>query len=731
MQQVIQNIRTGALEVARLPAPVARPGHVLIANRYSLISAGTEKTARELAQKSLLAKARERPDHVRRVLEKMRSEGVWNTLQQVQQKLDEPMPLGYCSSGVVLACGAGVSEVKPGDAVASNGGHAEVVCVPKHLCARVPIGVGLDQAAFTVLGAIALHGLRLSRIALGESALVIGLGLVGQLTVALLKSAGARVLGTDLDAAKCALALRMGADVARPGLAARDVLAETNERGADVVLITASTKSNGPVELAGEAVRQKGRVVAVGAVGMDLPRRAYYFKEAEFVVSCSYGPGRYDPRYEEHGLDYPPAYVRWTEQRNMQAVLDLMAAGQLDVGLLISHRFAIAQAARAFELIETGTEPFVGVLIEYPDTSERTARKIELRARGTRGRVAIGCLGAGSFARGVLLPKLCALPQVQPEVVCSAGGLSSSSTGRTLGFASASTQEADVLDNPELDAVFVLTQHDQHARQVLRAIRSGKHVFVEKPLCLTAAELEAIEAELLGPASAHADSARAAPLVMVGFNRRFSPAAQAVRQFFASVVQPLTVSVRFNAGAIPEEHWTQDEAIGGGRIIGEACHAIDLAIYLTGSTVERVFAESIGGPRAPRVTDDQCFITLRHANGSVSNVAYLAGGDKAYPKERVEVLGGGQVAVIEDFRRAEGWSGGRRQLLWKGTQDKGHTAELQAFIEAIAHGGEAPIPWHDIRSTTWASLLAVQSIREGFPFDLSAASGPDSTPPNA
>lgn len=712
MKQVVQQINDGRLLVDCRPTPTPQYGQVLIANHRSLISAGTEKMIRELAQKSLLAKAKERPDHVRRVIQKVRTEGLRNTIHQVRQKLGEPMPLGYCSAGTVVACGEGVQEFKPGDRVASNGPHAEVVCVPKHLCASIPDAVDFDRAAFSVLGAIAMQGVRLSKATIGETVLVVGLGLVGQITVAILRAAGATVIGTDLDPAKCELAKQMGAADARVGLGASDVEALTGGLGADAVLITASTKSNAPIDLAANAVRQKGRVVLVGVVGLELDRRPFYFKEAEFVVSCSYGPGRYDPKYEECGQDYPAAYVRWTEQRNLEAVLRLMGDGKLDVAPLISHRFAIEEAAQAYSLIEQGNEPYLGILLEYAQATPQTmSPTIRLAPQPKSGAVGVSTLGAGNFARLVLLPKLCKLADVRPEIICSAGGGSAAHAGEKLGFKAATSDESTVIDDHATDAVFVLTQHHQHAEQVQKCLRAGKHVFVEKPLCMNAAELAAIEKELDG-------CGQAAPMVMVGFNRRFSPAATALRQFFAKTTEPLTVSIRFNAGMIPADHWTQDEFLGGGRIIGEACHAVDLATFLTGSAVTRVYAESIGGPHAPQITDDQCFITLRHENGSVSSVAYLAGGDQAYPKERVEVLGGGRVGLIDDFRRAEGWSRGRKQKLWKGPQDKGHAAELTEFVKAIRDGSQSPIPWSDLRGTSLASILAVQSLRVGIPLDV-------------
>ncbi len=710
MQQVIQSLKNGKLSLARVPEPMVRPGHVLIANQRSVISAGTEKMAMELARKSLLGKARERPDQVRRVLEKLKNEGFFSTLQQVIERLDEPMTMGYSSCGVVLACGRGVQEIKPGQRAASNGPHAGVVCVPRHLCAPVPEGLSSDQAAFTVLGAIALQGVRLARIGLGDNAFVIGLGLVGQITAALLKAAGCRIIATDLDEKKCELAMKMGADAARPDLGHKDVASFTGGLGADAVLICASTSSSQPVELAGEAVRQKGRVVAVGAVGLDLPRRPYYFKEAELVVSCSYGPGRYDPRYEEGGQDYPAAYVRWTEQRNMQAVLQMMASGRLDLSPLISHRFDIEQADKAYELIESGAEPYLGIMIEYPDADTHKAEtRITLKPAPEGAKAGIGCLGAGNFARTVLLPELDRNERLGKRVICSAGGLSAAHSGRKLGFEIATSSEDQVFSDPEVEAVFILTRHDQHASQVVKAIKARKHVFVEKPMAITVEELREIEEALFEAQG---------PIIMTGFNRRFSRAARLVKDFFADAEEPLTVAVRFNAGEVPTDHWTQDEIKGGGRIIGEACHAIDLAVFLAGSLPVRVFAESISGPGAPEIKDDQCFITLRHANGAVSSVAYLAGGDKAFPKERVEVIGGGRVAVIEEFREVVTSRAGKRTRSRGLQQDKGHRAEVEEFTKVLVQGGEPPIPWAEQRAVTLASILAVRSIREGIPFDI-------------
>jgi predicted dehydrogenase/threonine dehydrogenase-like Zn-dependent dehydrogenase len=712
VHQVVQEINSGKLRVSEIPAPLAQPGEVLIANVASIISAGTERMVIDLAKKSLLGKARERPDLVRRVIEKCRNEGLLNTVRQVRERLDTPMSMGYSAAGMVLACGRGVKNFKPGDRVASNGPHAEIVSVSKQLCARIPDNVEFEQAAFAVLAAIALNGVRLSSAKLGETVFVIGLGLIGQIAVALAAASGCRVIGTDLDAGKCELALKMGAESARPGLSGAEIESLTGGLGADAVLITASTPSNGPIDLAAAAVRKKGRVVLVGVVGLELDRRPFYFKEAEFVVSCSYGPGRYDPEYEDRGHDYPAAYVRWTEERNLQAVLELMGRGKLDLRPLISHRFPIHHADAAYELIENGRrEASLGLVLEYPSREEKSwSRAICLGAPKHKDRPAVGVLGAGNFARLVLLPVLRACDRLRLSTLCTAGGLSAVTSGRKLGFERATTDEEALFEDPEIDAVVSITRHDLHARHVLRAIQAGKAVFVEKPLCLTEEELFEIEAAL-------GDAGETAPLLMVGFNRRFSAAAAEVRRFFADADAPLTVSIRFNAGPLPADHWLHNDDEGGGRIVGEACHAIDLATFLVGSLPVRVFAESVGG-RGSTAADDECFITLRHANGSISSLAYLAGGDRSFPKERIEVIGGGRVAVIDDFRTITLCRDGRTSRRKLRGQDKGHRAEIAAFADALVKGGTAPIPWPELRAVTLASLMAVRSLREGLPIDL-------------
>jgi predicted dehydrogenase/threonine dehydrogenase-like Zn-dependent dehydrogenase len=710
--QIVQNMRDGKLRVADVPPPLVRPGFVLIENVHSVISAGTEKSVIDTAGKSLLAKARERPEQVLRVLKKLTTEGLVATYRQVTDKLNDPIALGYSSAGTVLAVGPGVQGLRPGDRVASNGPHAGVVCVPKHLCAVVPATVALEQAAFTTISSIALQGVRLGRLGIGDAVLVVGLGLIGQITVKLLKAHGCRVIGTDLDPTKCELAKRWGADQSAVGVTADDVKGFTRGFGADAVLITAATKSDQPVQLAGEAVRAKGRVVIVGAVGLNVPRQPYFLREAELVISCSYGAGRYDPEYEDRGHDYPIGYARWTEQRNMEAVLSFMESGALDLQPLITHRFEATNAAAAYSVIEHSTESYLGIVLGYGDGQATKAQPIAPWVRpAPSDRIGVGCIGAGGFGRAVILPNIRKVGRFHPRLICSGKGLSALTTAERMGFDQVVSDEDTVVRDPGVQAVFILTRHDQHARQVLAAIKARKHVFVEKPLAITMEELAEIE-------QAIKDAGSMPPLVMVGFNRRFSPAARAVKRHFGSVRAPLTVSIRFNAGLLPADHWTQVDTVGGGRIIGEACHAIDLATYLVGSIPIRVFAESIGGSNAPAITDDQCFITMRHNNGAISNIAYTAGGDRALPKERVEVFGGGRAGVIDDFREHTLYADGKADRSQATQQDKGHLSEIEAFAAAVGGRGPAPISWEELRSVSAAAILASRSIREGFPIDI-------------
>jgi predicted dehydrogenase len=717
MKQLLQRIDNGATEVREVPAPLCGPREVLVANQASLVSAGTEKMIVELSKKSLLGKARERPDHVRRVLEKLRTEGLRETLGQVRAKLADPMTLGYSSAGVVLEVGAAVRTFRPGDRVASNGAHAEVVAVPQNLVARVPDAVPFEEACYAVVGAIALQGVRLTGVGLGDRVAVVGLGLIGQIAVMLLRAAGCHVLGTDPDEAKRRLAAEFGAETAAREAFDAAVLERTGGHGADAVVITASTPSNDPLELAASVARRKARIVAVGAVGLDVPRREFYPKELELVVSCSYGPGRYDARYEDRGEDYPYPYVRWTEQRNIEAVLEQIAAKSVDVARLTTHTFAVEEAGRAYDLIESGTEPSLGIVLRYPSwAGNPPARSVALpasRAARPAGDVGIGFIGAGNFASLVLLPALAAVPGVRPRAICSAGGVNAAVRGERNGFEVACTDAAAVLGDEHVDAVFVATRHDLHADQALAALRAGKHVFVEKPLAIDDEQLLQFEAGL-------AELGDRAPLWTVGFNRRFSAAARAVREFFEPVAGPLTLVYRFNAGPIAADHWTQDPEVGGGRLVGEACHALDLACFLVGARIARVYAEAVSPGGACGAGDDQAVVSLRFDDGSVASVCYFAGGDKGFPKERVEVFGGGRVGVIDDFKAVTLSERGKARAPKLPGRDKGHKAELEAFVAAVRSGGPAPIPCADLLNVSRASLAAVESLRTGLPVEVSS-----------
>jgi predicted dehydrogenase/threonine dehydrogenase-like Zn-dependent dehydrogenase len=678
----------------------------LIGTVSSLVSVGTERYVVELARMSLVGKARERPDHVRRVLEKVRNEGLFSTLTQVMAKLDEPMPLGYSSAGVVLECGRGVQEFKPGDRVATAGPHAGIVSVSRNLCARIPDGVTFEQAAYTSVAAIGLEGVRLTKVSLGERVLVIGLGLIGQICVCLLKAQGCRVFGTDLDEKKLELARALGADAVALGSPLSAVKAFTGQYGVDAALITAATESNGPIELAAEACRPKGRIVLVGVAGLNLPRPPFFAKELEFTVSSSLGPGRNDPTYEEKGIDYPIGHARWTAQRNMQAVLEVIAAGRLPVEKLTTHRLPIEQAERAYDLITSQREPVCGIILEYPPAPAKPVRKLSLRVSSRQGGLGVSVIGAGNFARLIMLPMLGRLEGVSWRGLCTAKGLNAEQSGRKAGFAFATTEANELLADRDTQAIIIATRHDLHAELVVQALRAGKKVFVEKPLCIKPAELSAI-------AQCIHELGESCPLLMVGFNRRFAPATARMREAFKGT-GPLAINFRFSPGPIPPNAWPQDEDVGGGRIVGEACHAIDTCVALVGSVPTRVFAESVGRIQGLDTSDDSVCITLRHHDGSISSISYQARGDKAFPSERIEIFGGGQVGVIDAWDRCELWKGGRARR-FRGGKDKGHRSELHAFLEAACNGGEWPISWEQLYGVTWASLLAVQSLREGLP----------------
>jgi predicted dehydrogenase/threonine dehydrogenase-like Zn-dependent dehydrogenase len=703
MKQILQSLKTGVTEVAELPCPAVKRGQVLIRSNRTLVSAGTERMLVEFGKAGWIDKARQQPDKVRMVLDKIRTDGLMPTVEAVFNKLDQPLPLGYCNVGTVLEAGPGVAAFAAGDRVVSNGKHAEAVSVPVNLCARVPDAVPDDAAAFTVLGAIALQGIRLVQPTLGETVVVTGLGLIGLVTVQLLRANGCRVLGLDFDADKLALARSFGAEVVNLAAGQDPVAAAqlfTRGRGADAVIITASTKSNEPVHQAAQMCRKRGRIVLVGVTGLELSRADFFEKELSFQVSCSYGPGRYDPSYEEKGNDYPVGFVRWTEQRNFEAVLDMMASGQLDVKPLISHRFALEQAEEAYALVG-GSGPSLGILLLYPavvQQSDAQLRQTTVSLAGAGAVVAanggpaagavVGFVGSGNYATAVLIPAFKATG-ARLKAVASSGGVSGLHAGRKFGFGATTTDTQTLWADADINAVVVTTRHDSHAGFVLQALAAGKHVFVEKPLCLTLDELSQIEA-----AKAHGGCT-----VMVGFNRRFAPQVQKISTLLKGVNGPKSFVMTVNAGAIPAEHWTQDMQAGGGRIIGEACHFIDLLRFLAGA---RIASHHV--TRMDSQTNDSVSISLKFEDGSLGVVHYLANGSKAFPKERLEVFAAGRVLQLDNFRKLTGfgWPGFSKFNLWR--QDKGQKACAAAFVHAISSGGPAPIPFEEIVEVARVSI---------------------------
>jgi len=708
MKQILQNLRTGKVEVADVPAPAVRPVHLLVRTAATLISPGTERMLVEFGQAGLLGKARAQPEKVRQLVAKMRTDGVRPALEAVASRLDEPMPLGYSNVGRVLAVGDGVTGFVPGQRVVTNGPHAEIVCVPATLAAAVPDGVDDARASFTVLGAIALNGVRLLEPTLGESFVVVGLGLLGLLSVQLLRAHGCRVLAVDVDEARCALARSLGADAvcaARDGDPVRAAREMTGQRGADGVLITASARGNEIVAQSAAMCRKRGRVVLVGVVGLELERAAFYEKELSFRVACSYGPGRYDAAYEAGGHDYPLGFVRWTAARNFEAVLDALARGALDVGPLISRRIRVDAADEAYGAV-LADRTALGVVLEYGGDHDGTNAALDARARVTtltpvertprpvRGaKPVVGVIGAGQFARLILLPAIRAAG-ARVAAVASAGGVSCLHAARRFGASEATTDVARILDSPAVDAVFIATRHDSHAALAVRALEAGKHVFVEKPLAIDADGLALVEA---------AHRAASGLQLMVGFNRRFAPHARHARRLLAARSEPVAIHMTINAGALPADHWTRDPAIGGGRILGEGCHFVDLALFLVGRPIVATQKLPLGAGRG--ATGDGATLCLTFADGSVATIAYWTNGPRAYAKERIEVFCEGRALVIDNWRalRTVGWLAAGRNLPWA-RQDKGHRAGVAAFLDAVAKGGPAPIPHDELFAVTAATL---------------------------
>jgi predicted dehydrogenase/NADPH:quinone reductase-like Zn-dependent oxidoreductase len=717
VKQVLQYRRSGATRVVDLPAPLTPEGGLLVQTHWSLISPGTERMLIEAGGGNLINTARQRPDLVRQVLDKATRDGIAATVEAVRSRLDVAIPLGYSCAGSVLEVGARLGDYfSSGDRVACAGAgqanHAEVIAVPRNLVARVPEVVSLEDAAFVTVGAIALQGVRIADVRLGEACVVIGLGLVGQLTVQLLKAAGCRVFGIDLAADKVELARAQGADAAclrsDADLVER-VRVFSAGRGADAILIAASATSSDPVQIAPSLARDRAAVVAVGMIGMDVPRNAYYEKELQLRLSRSYGPGRYDRTYEQEGVDYPIGYVRWTEQRNMEAFLDLVAAGAVQPSRLVTHRIPIAEAERAYRIV-TGeiAEPFLGILLEYPrptrlDSSRQT--RVNLRqpmptSRPT-GALRLGVVGAGTFARSVLLPSLKKLDPVELRGVATASGPSAHQTATRFGFGYCATDWRQVVDDTDIDAVLVATRHDLHACVAAAALRAGKSVFLEKPMALATDQLE----DLL---DAWRSSGR---VLQVGFNRRFAAVYQRLKAELTSRSAPLVMAYRVNAGPVAPMSWVVDPVQGGGRTVGEVCHMVDLLVDLVGARVTSVYAEPIAS-----TSGDDVVLTLRFGDGSVGSIVYASGGDRSLPKEQLEVLGGGRAAILDDFRTLRVHARGKTRKFGRfGVQDKGHAAELTAFVDAVRYAKQSPVDPEIAAHVTRVTFAAVESARSGRP----------------
>jgi predicted dehydrogenase/threonine dehydrogenase-like Zn-dependent dehydrogenase len=717
MKAILQNVKTGAITVETIPAPLVQDGSVLVRNVCSLVSAGTEKAVLDFSKSNYLQKARQRPDLVRKVLRRARNEGLWQTYQIVSNLIDQPIALGYSSAGVAVEVGRDVTDISVGQRVACAGlfvaTHSEVVSVPRNLLAPIPHGVDFDEAAFVTLGAIAMQGVRLASLELGEQVVVYGLGLVGMIVAQLAVAAGCRVIGLDVDAGRIEKAKGFGVDALRAGSsAAASILELTGGFGADKVLLCAATKSNEPIETVPAFTRQKGTLVVIGDVTMHIPRRSYFDKEIDIRISRSYGPGRYDASYENDGLDYPYAYVRWTENRNMQAFLDLVARRRLQIAALVTHRFGVDEALRAYDIIDGRvSEPHLALVIRYaPDdvaaevpaeAPRRSVATTDAGATHTR----LGLIGAGNFAKAFLLPAFHRQPGVTLHAVCSASGVSAAAVGRKYG-AQATSRVEDVIEDPAVDLVVIATRHDSHADYVIRALEAGKAVYVEKPMALSLDELARIKQAY------DAQAARGGrPFVMVGYNRRFSPLAVSLRRVFAGLSEPLAMVYRVNAGAVPPNEWVHDPRAGGGRLIGECCHFVDFLTFVSGSQPVSVSGSALAAGALSK--SDVLTFTVQFASGSIGTIHYFSNGHPAVPKELVEVFGGGIVARLSNFRTLK-VSGaavmGRTRYLG---QVKGFDQEAAAVVAACRTGGAAPIPFEQLYLTSKVTLDAEQALTSG------------------
>ncbi|MBU2917735.1 bi-domain-containing oxidoreductase [Psychrosphaera sp. F3M07] len=706
MKQILQNIANGETQLVDVPCPQNKVGQLLITTQKSLVSVGTERMLIDFGKSNFIEKARSQPDKVKMVLDKVKTDGLMPTIDAVRSKLDQPLPLGYCNVGIVQD-NSGTS-FQVGTRVVSNGNHAEVVRVPKNLCAEIPDNVDDESAAFTVLAAIAMQGVRIANPTIGETVVVTGLGLIGLITVQLLKANGCRVLGIDFDSTKCSMAREFGAETVDLSIG-EDPIAKANAfsrgNGVDAVIITASTKSNEPVSNGANMCRKRGRIVLVGVVGLELSRADFYEKEISFQVSCSYGPGRYDSEYEDKGNDYPIGFVRWTEQRNFEAVLDLMSSGAIDMKPLISHRFEIENAIEAYKCLDDKSS--LGILLNYSSNTEQLLETKVVNIRNADNYAekdaVCGFVGGGNYASRVLIPAF-KNAGAKLDTLLTSGGVSAVHHGKKNNFANASTDLEQLLNNNAINTVVIATQHNLHAEQVIQAINKGKNVFVEKPLALTHAELDAIQTAY--------DAQNGKCRVMVGYNRRFAPHVVKMKALLGNIAEPKSFIMTMNAGAIPADHWTQDPSVGGGRIIGEACHYIDLMRFLAGSEITGFSATCMGKADGVDITEDKASITLTFKDGSFGTIHYLANGGKAFAKERIEVFANNGVLQLDNFRKLTGfdWKGFKKDKLM--SQDKGQANCSKVFIESIEKGQSSPISFEEIMEVARCSVDIAESLRK-------------------
>ena len=699
MKQIIQHLKNGKTILEEVPCPKIKRGHILIKTKRSLVSLGTERMLVEFGKGNLLTKAKSQPDKVKQVLDKIKTDGLMPTLETVFKKLDEPLPLGYCNAGEVIAVGEGVKEFKIGDRAASNGNHSEVVSIPSNLAAKIPDNLTYEEGAFAVIGSIALQGLRLANPTLGENIVVIGL-----IECQLLIANGCNVIGFDINKSKVELAEKFGVKA----YAAADKNEQinivedlTNGIGADAVIITASSNSNEIISASAQMSRKRGRIVLVGVVGLDIKRSDFYEKELTFQVSCSYGPGRYDDDYEQKGIDYPLPYVRWTEKRNFEAVLNAISTGKLDVKSLISEVVPLTEYGRIYDNMNSGS---IASILSYSETSELKSSVVLTNKNFSSSKGVIGIIGAGNFAGMMIVPTLKKL-NADMKYICSSKGLSSTTLAKKYGIVNSSTDYKQVLQDPEVDAVLITTRHNQHAAMVIEGMNAGKHVFVEKPLAITEDQLNTIIQSYN-----HSIETGSGASIMVGFNRRFAPFVIKAKRLIASSDSPLNVIATMNAGFIPQDVWVQDMETGGGRIIGEACHYVDLISYLTGSKVESVYMNALG--TSPSANTDNAIITLIYENGSQGVINYFSNGSKSYSKERIEVFGSGKTVIIDNFREMRGYGikGFKKE---KGKQDKGHYNQFKEYLNFLRNGGEPLIPFDSIVNTTKATFAAIESLKTG------------------